>query len=229
MSGRTPIRQRPEESESKRQRKPLASERDEAHAQPLRDRRIVIDVVNQQKNLRSRTAQIRHVARQTLAGEMVGRATISVALVDNQTIHLLNRRHLNHDYETDVLSFLFESEAGDPIESRTRSSVVRPDRYIDGEVVISAEMAVHSAVRVGWSALQRIGTLSCSRPAPFVRIRRPYRRAAPLNAEARTLDPQIGRKLRLKQFARRGLSCERRVDAARWGADHPRVPRLVHV
>jgi probable rRNA maturation factor len=156
MSGRTPIRRRLAESDSKRQRKRLASESDEGRVQPLRNRRIVIDVVNQQKNLRIAPTRIRLVARQTLAAEMVENATISVALVDNRTIHLLNRRHLNHDYETDVLSFLFESEAGDPVKLPKNSSVAGPDRYIDGEIVISAEMAVHSAVRVGWSASKEL-------------------------------------------------------------------------
>ena len=35
-------------------------------------------------------------------------ATISLAVVDDDTIHELNRRHLDHDWPTDVLSFVLE-------------------------------------------------------------------------------------------------------------------------
>ena len=69
-----------------------------------------IDVRDQQAHLPVPAARIREIVRQTLAAEKLAAATISVALVDNRAIHDLNRRHLNHDYETDVLSFLFDAE-----------------------------------------------------------------------------------------------------------------------
>jgi probable rRNA maturation factor len=50
------------------------------------------------------------------------------------------------------LSFLFESATGDPAAPRAASNAGEADRYIDGEIVISTEMAVQSALRYGWSA-----------------------------------------------------------------------------
>ena len=66
----------------------------------------------------------------------IRRATISVAIVDDPTIHQLNARHLQHDYPTDVLSFLLEDE---------------PDG-LEGEVVVSADTATTTAARLGWPA-----------------------------------------------------------------------------
>jgi len=57
-------------------------------------------------------------------------AAISIALVDNVTIRALNRKHLGHDWPTDVISF--------PLSA--------PDEPIlAGELVISAEMAAATA------------------------------------------------------------------------------------
>ena len=38
----------------------------------------------------------------------VGRAEISVAIVDDPTIRQLNQQYLQHDYETDVISFVLD-------------------------------------------------------------------------------------------------------------------------
>src|SRR5437764_6669031 len=50
-------------------------------------------------------ARMREVVRTVLAGEQVADAEISLAFVDNPTIHRLNQRYLRHDEPTDVLSF----------------------------------------------------------------------------------------------------------------------------
>lgn len=55
---------------------------------------------------------------------------ISVAIVDDARIQLLNRKHLNHDYPTDVLSFLYESQLS-----------AGTDRSVDGELVVNVDMA----------------------------------------------------------------------------------------
>ena len=52
-------------------------------------------------------------------------AEISIAIVDDETIHDLNRRYLKHDYATDVLSFVLDRDEG----------------HLDGEVIASAETA----------------------------------------------------------------------------------------
>ena len=55
--------------------------------------------------------RMREAVRVVLAGEGVADAEISLAFVDNPTIHRLNQRYLQHDEPTDVLSF--------PCRSRT--------------------------------------------------------------------------------------------------------------
>lgn len=61
---------------------------------------------------------------------------VSLAIVSDPTIHALNRRHLQHDYPTDVLSFVLE---------------MTEDR-LEGEVIVSGETASRLAASYGWSA-----------------------------------------------------------------------------
>ena len=81
-------------------------------------------------------AQARGVITSILNDAGVRRGSISVAVVDDPIIHELNRRYLEHDYPTDVLSFVLERE-GD---------------LLDGEVVVSADTARRTAARLGWPA-----------------------------------------------------------------------------
>src|SRR5437764_12890008 len=50
-------------------------------------------------------ARLREIVRAVLDGERIKDAEISLAFVDNPTIHRLNQRYLKHDEPTDVLSF----------------------------------------------------------------------------------------------------------------------------
>lgn len=68
-------------------------------------------------------------ARQVLADSSYTSASISLAVVDDPTIHALNRQFLDHDYPTDVLSFVLDARDG----------------HLDGEVVISADTAATAA------------------------------------------------------------------------------------
>jgi probable rRNA maturation factor len=120
-----------------------------------------LEISNRQTHVRIGAAYIRKVARAVLDAEEVASARISVALADNATVRRINREYLTHDYDTDVLSFLFES-VSDPKEGTAPRSrgmaqprkTARPrgfGRRIDGEVLASAEMAVQMAERFGWS------------------------------------------------------------------------------
>ena len=60
-------------------------------------------------------------------------ATISLAVVDDSTIHELNRQFLNHDYPTDVLSFALQDDG----------------THLEGEVIISADTAAATAAELG--------------------------------------------------------------------------------
>jgi probable rRNA maturation factor len=76
--------------------------------------------------------RLREVVRAVLDGEGKPDAEISVALVDNATIHALNKRYLQHDEPTDVLSF--------PLSEGKR---------LAGELVIGAEVAREQAAERG--------------------------------------------------------------------------------
>jgi probable rRNA maturation factor len=79
-------------------------------------------------------ARARAVVRTVLEGEDEPDAEISVAFVDNATIHVLNKRYLAHDEPTDVLSFPL-SEPG--------------ARRLSGELVVGAEVALAQATDRG--------------------------------------------------------------------------------
>jgi probable rRNA maturation factor len=66
--------------------------------------------------------------------------SISIAVVDDPTIHELNRHYLQHDYPTDVLSFVLEDA---------------PPR-IEGELVVSTDTASANAAEYGWSAAEEL-------------------------------------------------------------------------
>ena len=68
-------------------------------------------------------------------------ASISVAVVDDPTIHRLNREFLAHDYPTDVLSFALVDE---------------PPVRFEGEIVVSVDTAAAGAVEAGWSAADEL-------------------------------------------------------------------------
>jgi probable rRNA maturation factor len=77
---------------------------------------------------------MRQLARTVLDGEGVTEAEISLAFVDNATIHRLNKRYLDHDEPTDVLSFpLSEPNA----------------KKLAGELVIGVEVAKAQAEERG--------------------------------------------------------------------------------
>jgi probable rRNA maturation factor len=78
--------------------------------------------------------QMRTVARTVLDGEGKPDAEVGLAFVDNATIHQLNKRYLEHDEPTDVLSFPLSGSAA---------------RKLQGELVIGVEVAQAQAQERG--------------------------------------------------------------------------------
>lgn len=110
-----------------------------------------IDVADNQDDLPVCAESVTDVVRKTLAAEQVASATISIAIVDNQTMHELNRQYLNHDYETDVLSFLLDESGPDAGADSAADSPRGAGRTIDGEVVVSAAYARQMATEYDWA------------------------------------------------------------------------------
>ena len=114
-----------------------------------------IDIADNQECLTIDVESVRSIVRQTLQTEQVSSATISVAIVNNSQIHKLNRQYLNHDYETDVLSFLLEESRDE--SGRSESDSPRgAGKTIDGEVIVSSEMAIDMAADYSWGAMDEL-------------------------------------------------------------------------
>ena len=103
---------------------------------------LAIDIANLQSRVAIDSRRLRRAVRLVLTDAGIRSGEISVAIVDDQRIHELNRNFLQHDYATDVLSFLLES-AG-------------PSGPITGEIVASGDYAAREAPRYGWSAADEL-------------------------------------------------------------------------
>jgi probable rRNA maturation factor len=89
-----------------------------------------VSIASPQEAVAIDRGRMREVVRVVLEGEGAADAEISLAFVDNPTIHRLNQRFLQHDEPTDVLSFpLSEPNA----------------KRLSGELVIGAEVALAQA------------------------------------------------------------------------------------
>lgn len=95
---------------------------------------IEISITNKQTVLRIDRPRLKAAIRTALECEGVAHARVSLALVDDAQIQVLNRQFLDHDYATDVLSFVLDQSDG----------------AVDGEVIVSAERAAAEAARYGW-------------------------------------------------------------------------------
>src|SRR5438552_13872373 len=91
---------------------------------------IRVSIACPQETVSVDRSRLRDVARAVLDGEGVHEAEISLAVVDDSTIHQLNRRYLDHDEPTDVLSF--------PLSEPTA-------KQLAGELVIGGEVARRQA------------------------------------------------------------------------------------
>jgi probable rRNA maturation factor len=94
-----------------------------------------IDISNCQDTPTLNEQRLKQAAEAILRDAGIAHGELSIAIVDDATIHPLNRQYLGHDYPTDVLSFLLDRQ-GD---------------HLDGEVVVSMDTAARAASEYGWS------------------------------------------------------------------------------
>ena len=99
---------------------------------------LVIEIADEHQAQPANHVRLKKAVRLILKDAGIERAEISIAIVDDAQMHALNRQYLQHDYPTDVLSFVLECDeaAGS----------------LDGEIIVSAEYAAREAPRYGWSA-----------------------------------------------------------------------------
>ena len=101
---------------------------------------LSITVTNAQSQLPVDKRRLRRAVRMILEDESIERAKIGVAVVDDRTIAELHQRYLDDPDPTDVLSFLLE----------------RSPKYLEGEIVVSADTAAASAPTYNWTAAEEL-------------------------------------------------------------------------
>jgi probable rRNA maturation factor len=95
---------------------------------------IEVEISDNQSHLIVDPSFVETLVRRVLQLEGIEQASISIALVDDATIRVINRRHLAHDWPTDVITFLLSEP---------------DDSTLAAELVVSAEMAASTASDVG--------------------------------------------------------------------------------
>ncbi len=103
---------------------------------------FIIEIANQQQRLALDEAKIRVAVTAALTYGGYACGELSVAVVDDPTIHEVNRAFLEHDYPTDVISFPLNDPAAEA------------DGHVEGEIVVSTDTAAAQAHRLafpGWN------------------------------------------------------------------------------
>ncbi len=96
---------------------------------------LTIEIADRQNRVGVDCDRLKCAVEQILRDADVSAATVSIAIVEDPAIHELNRRFLDHDEPTDVISFVL-SEDGCELE---------------GDIAVSADAAARSAEHFGWS------------------------------------------------------------------------------
>src|SRR5262249_40076171 len=82
-------------------------------------------------------ARLKKAVKLILEDAGIRAAEISIAIVGDAEMHRLNRQYLQHDYPTDVLSFVLDQDAA--------------AKSLDGQIIVSSDYAAREAPRYGWT------------------------------------------------------------------------------
>jgi probable rRNA maturation factor len=80
--------------------------------------------------------RLKKAVRAILEDAGIRSAEISIGIVSDERMHELNRQFLEHDYPTDVLSFVLAHD--------------KKRKSLEGEIIASSEYAAREAVGYGW-------------------------------------------------------------------------------
>jgi probable rRNA maturation factor len=94
---------------------------------------FTIEAYNTTSIARVPLAKMRRAVHNVLEGEGITEATVNIVVVDDVSIHEMNKTYLQHDYPTDVITFSLDEEG------------------LSGEIYISAETAREQAKEYGVS------------------------------------------------------------------------------
>ena len=97
---------------------------------------LIVETCNQQAQSIDQE-QLAAAARLILSDHGITQGELSIAIVDDPAIRVLNKQYLQHDYETDVISFVLDED----------ESIGR----LDGQLIVSTDTAARESVDAGWS------------------------------------------------------------------------------
>jgi probable rRNA maturation factor len=98
---------------------------------------FTIEIADEQNAHSFDTARLTTAAEAVLTDAGIHQAEISIAIVSGERMHELNRQYLDHDYPTDVLSFLLDHDTN--------------AASLSGQIIVSADYAAAEAARYGWT------------------------------------------------------------------------------
>ena len=99
---------------------------------------LSVSVANQQEALELDFARIKTVAKEVLQGEGLTEAKLTIAFMTDSAIHALNKRFLEHDEPTDVITFPYTKKP------------------LHGDLAISTDTAITAAAERGHEASEEL-------------------------------------------------------------------------
>ena len=107
-----------------------------------REEPLLLEILDEQDELAVDLGKIQTICERILDDGGVKSGKINVVLVNSGTIHQYNKDFLQHDYPTDVISFLIEDR--------------RSEGYLEGEILACTEIAKDRAEEFGWAAEEEL-------------------------------------------------------------------------